>query len=274
MRLAITRRHIIRAAVFLAGAGAVAAMFWTIVVVLGTDQGVGGRGRNDQVFTLGVLAFGFAGLLAVPGAILTMAFLRWPHGWLRKSYYTVLFLLVVANLLIFTTDGWRWAMLFCWNCRLEVWWSQTVVPASVFVAVAPLVRSMRRPRIALQADHPNQVAGFLRRLAQSLIHQPPQGTRVPRVTLWLAAAPWLFWVLAQLMTAAHGFTAGDVMFVVLPASYAAAFVITLIATPLLGYRVFRDARQMSRMQKAWSLAGFAAGLACYALVADSVRYMW
>ena len=63
---------------------------------------------------------------------------------------------------------------------------------------------------------------------------------------------------------------GDVMFVVLPVSYVAAFVITLIATPLVGYRVFRDARQMSRMQKAWSLAGFAAGLACYAYVASAL----
>ena len=64
------------------------------------------------------------------------------------------------------------------------------------------------------------------------------------------------------------------MFVVLPVSYVAAYLVTLIATPLIGYRVVRDARQMSRMQKAWSLAGFAAGLACYALVADSLRYRW
>jgi hypothetical protein len=93
------------------------------------------------------------------------------------------------------------------------------------------------------------------------------------VTLWLAAAPWLFWIFGHLMTVAHP-TPGDVMFVVLPASYVAAFVITLIATPLLGYRVFRDARQMSRMQKAWSLAGFAAGLACYAYVVDSLLIFW
>ena len=269
VRLAITRGHIIRAAVFLAGAAAVAAVPWAIVVGLGTDAGIGGRSRNDQVFTLGVLAVGFAGLLAVPGAILTMAFLRWPRAWLRKSYYTVLFLLVVANLLIFTTDGWRWVMILCWDCRLEMWWSQTIVPASVFVAVAPLVRSMLGPRMGLPADHYDRVAGFPRRLAQSLLHEPAQGTRVRRATLWLAAAPWLFWILARLMIAANGPTVGDVMFVVLPASYVAAFVLTLIATPLLGYRVFRDARQMSRLQKAWSLAGFAAGLACYAYVVDS-----
>ncbi len=69
---------------------------------------------------------------------------------------------------------------------------------------------------------------------------------------------------------------GDVMFVVLPVSYLAAYGITLIATPLIGYRVVRDARQMSRLQKAWSLSGFAAGLACYALIASSLRdiYIW
>jgi hypothetical protein len=96
VRLAITRRHIIRAAVFLAGAAAVAGVLWAIVVGLGTDEGVGGRGRDDQVFALGVLALGFAGLLAVPGAVLTIAFLRWPRAWLRQSYYTMLFLLVIV----------------------------------------------------------------------------------------------------------------------------------------------------------------------------------
>ena len=60
------------------------------------------------------------------------------------------------------------------------------------------------------------------------------------------------------------------MFVVLPVSYVAAFGITLIATLVIGYRVFRDARQMSRMQKAWSVAGFAAGLSCYAWYASSL----
>ena len=58
------------------------------------------------------------------------------------------------------------------------------------------------------------------------------------------------------------------------ASYTAAFVITLIATPLLGYRVFRDARLMSRMQKAWTLAAFAAGVACYAYVASAFGIIW
>ena len=267
VRLAITRRHIIRAAVFLAGAAAVAAMVWTIVVNF-PDDPLGHRRRGDRLFTLGLLAVGFAGLLAVPGAILTMAFLRWPRAWLRKSYYTVLFLLVVANLLIFTTGGSRYVMILCWDCRLEVWWLQTIVPASVFVAVAPLVWSMQGPRIGLHAD---RVAGFLRRQTQSLVHEPAQGTRGPRTTPWLAAAPWLYWILARLMTAAHP-TPGDVMYVVLPASYVAAYVMTLIATPLLGYRVFRDARQMSRMQKAWSLAGFAAGLACYALLVDPLPF--
>jgi hypothetical protein len=92
--------------------------------------------------------------------------------------------------------------------------------------------------------------------------------------MWLAAAPWLFWILARLMIADHGPTVGDAMFVVLPVSYVAAFLLTLIATPLIGYRVFRDARQMSRMQKAWSLAGFAAGAACYAYVASAFGVIW
>jgi hypothetical protein len=269
MRLEFARRHIIRAAVFLGSAAAIAAVIWTIVANF-SDEYTGRR--DDRLFFLSVFAFGFAGLLAVPGVVLTLAFLRWPRPWLRNVYYIVLFLLVVANVLIFTSDAWWYAAMFCWDCGFEAWWSQTIVPASVFVAVAPLVRSMLGPRTGSQADH--RVAGFPRRLAQSLLHEPALGTTAPRTTAWLSAAPWLYWILAQLLTADIRPTLGGMMFVVLPVSYVAAFVITLVATPLIGYRVFRDARQMSRMQKAWSLAGFAAGLACYAYVADWLRYFW
>ena len=156
---------------FFAGAAAVAAVVWTIVANSG-DGSLGRLRRGDRLFTLGVLAFGFAGLLAVPGAVLTIAFLRWPRAWLRTSYYTVLFLIVVAHLLMFTTSGWRSAMRLCWDCGLEVWWSQTIVPASVFVAVAPLVRSMLGPRIELQADRGVQVSVAWRSLFS---HEPAQG---------------------------------------------------------------------------------------------------
>ena len=71
--------------------------------------------------------------------------------------------------------------------------------------------------------------------------------------------------------AADGIIVGDVMKIVIPVGYAAAYVMTIIVTPLVGYRVFRAARQMSRAQKAWSLAGLAAGLACYTLVVSSLR---
>lgn len=249
-----------------------AAMLWTIVANFGNDEPLGRLRRDDRLFSLGLLAFGFAGLLAVPGAILTVAFLRWPRAWLRKSYYTVLFLIVVANLLIFTTEGWRWATLLCWDCGLEVWWTQTIVPASLFIALAPPVKFMLAPHIGPHVDgYVRDAVLRLRRVPESLLSEPPPGTRVPRATSWLAAAPWLFWLAAALMTAADG---RDVVSIVIPVGYVAAFVITLIVTPVLGYRVFRDARYLSRTQKAWSLAGLAAGLACYAFVASSLRYIF
>ena len=261
----------IRAAVFLAGAAATAAMLWTIVANFG-DEPFADLRRDNRLFSLGVLAFGLAGVLALPGVVLTSVFMRWPRVWLRRSYYTLLFLVVVANLLIFTTDAWRLVILFCWDCDLEVWWMQTIVPASLFIALAPPVKSLLAPHIGSQAEEHARDAGLLlRRVADSLLCKPAPGARAPRTTWWLATVPWLFWLAAAVMMNVR--PVGDVMLIVIPGSYVAAFVLTLIATPLLGYRVFRDARQMSRWQKVWSLAGLAAGLYLYASVASDLRYI-
>lgn len=63
----------------------------------------------------------------------------------------------------------------------------------------------------------------------------------------------------------------NVWFVGLDAIHTAAFLLTLFATPLLGYRIVRDARQMSRVRKAWALAAFVAGHTYYAEVVSWLR---
>lgn len=160
--LTTTRPRLIRAAVFLGFAAAIAATIWMMVMNFGNDVPVGRRMRDDRQLMLGVFALAFAGLLAVPGAVLTVAFLRWRRAWLRKSYDTVFFLLVVANLLIFSTGAPYVMFEFCWACDLESWWMQTTVPASVFVAIAPLVWSALSPRIASLPNDYHPEAGFLR----------------------------------------------------------------------------------------------------------------
>lgn len=116
-------------------------MLFAIVANFG-DKPFSGRLLDDRVFWLGVLAFGFAGLIGPPGVVLTFFYLRRPCGWVRSSYHVLLFLVVVANVLIFTTGARFVFWGFCWDCNLEVWWMQTVVPASLFIALAPPARTL------------------------------------------------------------------------------------------------------------------------------------
>jgi len=60
-----------------------------------------------------------------------------------------LFLIVVANVLIFTTEARVFASMFCLVCGLEMWRTQTIVPASLFIAFAPPAKAfLARPRLA------------------------------------------------------------------------------------------------------------------------------
>ena len=142
----ITRARLIRAAIFVGSAAAVAFIIWTIVANFDSGPAYGTlRRREERSFSLGVLALGFAGLLAVPGAAVTIAFLRWRYPWLRRLYYTVLFLLVVALVLNLAAGAPYLFWGFCWSCDWETWWVLTIVPASIFVAIAPLVWALVGP---------------------------------------------------------------------------------------------------------------------------------
>jgi hypothetical protein len=50
------------------------------------------------------------------------------------------------------------------------------------------------------------------------------------------------------------------MSTVITGAYVAAFYATLIGTPVLGYLAVRYLRAMSRVTKAWTLAGLLAGV--------------
>ena len=213
--------------------------------------------RDDRLATLGILAFGFAGLIAVPGAVLTFFYLRRPHGWLRAVYHVLLFLTVLTNVLVFATDARVFASMFCWSCGLEMWWTQTIVPASLYVVLAPPVASFlaREPVWQRTQQRVQHRAVLLRDgVTDSLLSEPAPAATFPRVTLWLAAVPWLSLLAGRLML-----TVGS-QILLIPIVYAAAFYATLIVTPVLGYLAVRHLRNMPGAAKVWILAGLLAGV--------------
>ena len=99
--------------------------------------------------------------------------------------------------------------------------------------------------------------------------RPVHGATFPRVTLWLAAVPWLNWLMGMLMLATEGHRFGNQMLMAIPIVYIAAFYGTLIVTPVLGYLMVRYLRHMPRAAKVWTLAGLFAGVKCYADAASA-----
>jgi hypothetical protein len=87
--------------------------------------------------------------------------------------------------------------------------------------------------------------------------------------LWLAAVPWLNWLMGRLMLVNDGRVFGSQMLIVIPTVYVVAFYATLTGTPVLGYLTVRYLRDMPRPAKVWTLAGLIAGVWCYAVTADA-----
>jgi len=247
---------------------ATAGLLFAIVANSGGDSLVPPR-RDDRLDTLGVLAFGFAGLIALPGVVLTVFYLRRPDGWIRGAYRALLFLIVVANVLIFTTEARVFASMFCLVCGLEVWWTQTIVPASLFIAFAPPAKAFlaRDPAWQTTQQRLHRRTILLRdRTVESLFGKPVHAATFPRVTLWLAAVPCLYWLMG---TQSEGRMLGSQMSNLIPLAYVVAFFGTLIVTPVLGYLTVRYLRDMPRTARAWSLAGLLAGVRCYMYVASA-----
>lgn len=257
---------------FLAAAVATAGMLFAIVASDGSNPLAAPR-RDDRLFGLGLLAFGFASLIALPGGVLTLFYLRRPYGWMRGAYRVLLFLIVVTWMVNFMTG----ARVFttrsvCWDCGFEAWSIQTVVPASLFIALAPPVQAL----LARYAAARRTQQGLRRRavllrdgLVESLFGRPAHGATYPRVTLWLAAVPCLNWLMGNLIVASEGRSFGNAMLMAIPIVYSAAFFATLIVTPLLGYLAIRYLRDMPRAAKAWMLLGLLAGAWCYTLAAEA-----
>jgi hypothetical protein len=165
-------------------------------------------------------------------------------------------------MLFLTSDARIFAWIFCWNCGLEAWWTQTIVPASLFVALAPPAKEFLT-RFPAWHRAGQRVHRLRDGTVESLFGTPVHAATFPRVTLWLAAVPWLYWLSGMLMVAIEGRAQGVPMRIVIPVVYVAAFVATLIVTPVLGYLAVRYLRAMPRLAKVWTLAGVLAGVTCY-----------
>ena len=233
---------------FLGAALATAGILFAIVATDGPNPLVPPR-RVDRLTTLGFFAFVVAGGIAVPGVVLTFFYLRRRYGWIRGSYRVLLFLTVVANVLIFTTDA-----------RVL---GPAIVPTSLFIALAPPASTFlaRYPAWQRTKQRLHRRAILLRDgTVQSMFGTPVHGATFPRVTLWLAAVPWLSWLMGTLTLAGGGRTLGGQISIVITVVYVAAFYATLIVTPVIGYLAVRYLRDMPGAAKVWTLAGLLAGV--------------
>lgn len=133
------RRGLLAPALFLAGVAAVSAL---LVVPVPDYEGLtGGALRHrDVLHSLAVIVLMLAGPLVLVGVPLTFAYLRWPRPLTRRVYYVVLFLVLVANVVLVWTDGWRYGLTECRICESAAVWPKTVLLASIFIVIAPLVR--------------------------------------------------------------------------------------------------------------------------------------
>jgi hypothetical protein len=127
--------------VFLAGVAAVSAL----LVLPGPDyEGItGGELRHQgSLLRLAVLVLLAAGPLALVGVAVTWAYLSRPRPLTRRAYYVVLFLILVANVVLVATGGWRYALTECDVCEGPVFWPKTVLLFSLFIVLAPLAKGL------------------------------------------------------------------------------------------------------------------------------------
>lgn len=62
----------------------------------------------------------------------------------RRSYYVVLFLILVANVVLGVTGGWRYALMERKAGEFPVFWADAVLLASLFIVIAPFARGRIR----------------------------------------------------------------------------------------------------------------------------------
>jgi hypothetical protein len=136
------RPGLLSTALFLAGVAALSAL----LVLPGPDyEGItGGELRREgSMHLLAILVLLTAGPLALVGVAVTWAYLSRPRSLTRRAYYVVLFLVLVANVVLVATGGWRYALTQCRVCETAAFWPKTVLVASLFIVIAPLAKGLR-----------------------------------------------------------------------------------------------------------------------------------
>lgn len=133
------RPGLLSTALFLAGVAALSAL----LVLPGPDyEGItGGELRREgSMHLLAILVLLAAGPLVLLGVPVTWAYLSRPRPLTRRAYYVVLFLVLVANVVLVATGGWRYALTQCKVCETAAFWPKTVLLASLFIALAPIAK--------------------------------------------------------------------------------------------------------------------------------------
>ena len=96
----------------------------------------------QKYFYLAIGVFGLAAPLALCGVVLTFAYPRWPRAWTRYPYLIVLFLILAANVVLVGSRGWRYALVECRDCGGPLAWWVVLLPGSLFIVIAPLVKGL------------------------------------------------------------------------------------------------------------------------------------
>jgi predicted membrane channel-forming protein YqfA (hemolysin III family) len=128
-------------ALFLAGVAALSAL---LVLPVPDYEGItGGELRHEgSLLLVAILVLLVSGPLALVGVAVTWAYLSRPRPLTRRAYYVVLFLILVANVVLVATGGWRYALTECRPCEGPVFWPKTVLLASLFIVIAPLAKGV------------------------------------------------------------------------------------------------------------------------------------
>ena len=128
-----------KAFVFLAGAALTAALPLSLAHYEGPLAEIK---QAENYFYLAISVFALSAPVALCGVVLTSAYLRWPRPSTRYAYLVVLFLILVANVVLVVTGGWRYALGDCWMCGGPVAWSKALLPATLFIVIAPLAKGL------------------------------------------------------------------------------------------------------------------------------------
>jgi hypothetical protein len=129
----------LKAFVFLAGVALTAAVPLTLAYYEGP---LAEQKQAEKYFYLAIGVWALSAPVALCGVVLTSAYLRWPRALTRYPYLVVLFLILVANVVLVVTGGWRYALGECWDCGGPVLWSKALLPATLFIVIAPLAKGL------------------------------------------------------------------------------------------------------------------------------------